>query len=101
MRTVSGWAGADVRAAFLESLQGLAVAEGEHHVQPCALLHFGKVQHGIDQARAAAGGDVPRLGTQRCPGGSAWAFGGDLGGGYGALIVADLDMPMQFLPGHA
>ncbi len=90
-RAGPGWAGADVRAAFLESLQCLAVAEREHHLQVCAFLHFGQVQHGIDQARAATRGDVPGLGAQRRPGGSARSFGGDLGCGDCALIVADLD----------
>jgi hypothetical protein len=52
-RAVPGWVGADVQA-FLESLQCLAVAEGKDHTQVCAFLHFGKVQHGISQARAAA-----------------------------------------------
>jgi hypothetical protein len=35
------------------------------------------------------------------PGGSARSFEGNLGGGNRAVIVADLDMLMQFLPGHA
>ena len=69
--------------------------------QVCAFLHSGKAQHGIDQARAAARGDVPGLGAQRRPGGSARSFGGDLGCRDGTVIVADLDMLMQFLPGHA
>ena len=52
-------------------------------------------------ARAAARGDVPGLGAQRRPGGSARSFGGNLGCGDRAVIVADLDMLMQFPPGHA
>ena len=90
--------GAYVPAAFLESLQCLAVAEGEHHLQVCAFLHFGKVQHGIDHARPAARGDVPGLGAQRRPGGSARSFGGDIGCSDCALNVADLDVPIQFPP---
>ena len=78
-RAGSGWVGADVRAAFLESLQCLAVAEGEHYLQVCAFLHFGQIQHGIDQAHSAARSDVPGLGAQRRPGGSARSFGGDIG----------------------
>ena len=100
-RAGSGRVGAGVRAAVLESLQCLEVAEREHHLQACAFLHFGKVKHGIDQARAAARGDVPGLGAQRRPGGSARSFGGDLGCGHCALRVADLDVPIQFPPGPA
>ncbi len=96
---VTGWVGADVQAALLESLQCLAVAKREHRIQVCAFLHFGKVQHAIDQARAAARGDVPGLGAQRRPGGSARSWGGDLGCGDSALIVADLDVLMPFRPG--
>jgi hypothetical protein len=50
-RAATGWVNADAHAAFLESLQCLAVAERKHHLQACAFLHFGKVQHGIDRAR--------------------------------------------------
>ena len=46
-------------------------------------------------------GDVPGLGAQRRPGGSARSFGGDLGCGHCALRVADLDVPIQFPPGPA
>ena len=94
-RAGSGWMGADVQAAFLKSQQCLVVAKGKHHLQVCAFLHSGQVQHGIDQARAAPRGDVPGLGAQRHPGGSARSLGGDLGCGDGALIVADLDVPVQ------
>ncbi len=61
----------------------------------------GKVQHRVDQARAAAWSDVPGLGAQRHPGGSARSFGDDhLGGGDGAAIVADLEVLMPLMPGH-
>ena len=58
-RAATGWVDADVHTAFLESLQCLAVAERKHHIQACAFLHLGKVQHGIDQARAAVRGMCP------------------------------------------
>jgi hypothetical protein len=57
---------ADVRATPLEWQQYLAVAERKYHTQVSAFLHSGQVQHGIDQARAAARGDVPGLGAQPC-----------------------------------
>ena len=91
-------AGGDVPAALLKSLQRLAIAERECRLQARAFPHLGKVQHRVDQARAAAWSDVPGLGAQRHPGGPARFCGDDhLGGGDGAAIVADLDVLMQVM----
>jgi hypothetical protein len=66
------------------------------------LLDLGKIQHSIDQARAASWRDVPWLGAQRHPGGASRSFrGGHLGRGDRAVIVADLDALTQIMPGHA
>jgi hypothetical protein len=66
------------------------------------LLHLGKIQHGVDQARAAPWSDVPRLGAQRYPGGAARSFGGGhLGRGDCVVIIADLDALTQIMPSHA
>ena len=91
-RAGSGWVGADVQAAFLESLQCLAVAEGRSTLG-CAFLHVGLVQHGLDQlarrpgvmCRDSARGDASAVPPGR--------FGGDFGCGDCALIVADLGVP--------
>ena len=86
-------AGTDVLTALLKPLQRLAITERECHLQARAFPHLGKVQHRVDQARAAARSDVPGLGAQRHLGGSARSFGDDhLGGGDCAASVADLDV---------
>jgi hypothetical protein len=66
-----------------------------------AFPDFGKVQHGIDEASAAAWGDVAGLGLQRHPGGAAGYFRGDhFGRGDCAVIVADLEALTQIVLGH-
>jgi hypothetical protein len=85
-------AGTDVLAALLKPVQGLAIAKPECRLQACAFPDLGKIQHSIDQARAAPWSDVPRLGAQRHPGGTSRSFGGGhLGRGDCAVIIADLD----------
>ena len=101
-RGPSCWVGAVVFAAFLKPLQRLAVTKAECRFQSCALLHFGEIQHGIDQARAASWSDVPRLGVQRHPGSaSRTCGGGHVGGGHCAVILTDLDALTQIMLGHA
>src|SRR5580658_4497727 len=95
-------AGTDVLAALLKPVQGLAIAKPEGCLHACAFLDLGKIQHSIDQARAAPWRDVPRLGVQRHPGGASRSFGGGhLGRGDRAVIIADLDVLTQIRPRHA
>jgi hypothetical protein len=82
-------------------LQRLAITEREYRLQACAFLHLGKIQHGIDQARAAAWSNVPGLCAQRHPDSSARPFAGShLGRHDQAIIVDDLDVLMLIMFGH-
>jgi len=60
----------DVGASLTEPVQCFAVAEREGCFQAAAVIEFGQVKDGIDQAGAAARGQVPGCGAQRRPGGS-------------------------------
>jgi hypothetical protein len=73
-----------------QALQRLGVTERDGRLQVAALLHLGRVQHGIDQAGPPAGPDVPGGGVQRRARGLVIVSRADLGGGDGLLAVLDL-----------
>jgi len=74
---------------------------GEHQTQVCVCFTSGRSSTASTSPARRLGLEAPGLRAQRRSGGSARSFGGDLGGGDCVLNVADLDVPVQFLPGHA